>query len=650
MPKTKPAHKAEHLITKDKRFVEMISPSGAEIPLGLGGNIGLVGDHFVKCFVPTKYPENPGVEWLSKLNLRGVTYKVACQKKDSAAYSNLVSDSIQGWEYIYNQSKVSPAEKADARRNAVRGYIDHKLLEDNNEAFFDAVIIFVVKAKTRKEVERRGKVLISACSAKGYTIQSPPFLADRLWRMAGPYGYQDSFIMDRFAFTIPGRTLAMAAPFTSSGINDVTGSLLGFSSSGGPVILDIWKFGFGIFADRTNANLTALGNSGGGKSTLLKLLLLYQIIAGVHALVTDPEGEFKDLIELLGGEYFNCGDGGGEIINPLEVFAKRFVVEDNESDEGKFMPLTRHLSFLKRFFALQIDAESWALDILEIEILRFYEKQGITVKCTDLTQVERWGTLSDLLKHVKTSFKSLDKRGKLVEAQRAHYARLIDALTSMSSGPRGEMWNGQTTIKLDSPLIGFGTNSLIDADASLQSAQYQVINQLKWGRIQENSKHSIKTIDLHDEAHLEIDPRVPATAANLFQTAKRIRKYNGALWTATQQSTDFLHPAIERIGRSIMSNATYKFIFAADGKEAETIADLYKFSSKEKDELQRVKTGKCELIAGNRRTILHILRPPEVIPYITTDDRERVKKASRKTPTDPRWKSTALKYDMREAA
>lgn len=61
--------------------------------------------------------------------------------------------------------------------------------------------------------------------------------------------------------------------------------------------------------DRTNSSVLLIGNSGQGKSYLLKLLLTNFRESGKAVLGLDPEGEYRELTENLGGCYLDLMEG-----------------------------------------------------------------------------------------------------------------------------------------------------------------------------------------------------------------------------------------------------------------------------------------------------------------------------------------------------
>ena len=98
--------------------------------------------------------------------------------------------------------------------------------------------------------------------------------------------------------------------------------------------------------DKTNSNILILGNSGQGKSYLMKLLLCNQREAGKSVLVLDPEAEYRDICSNLGGTYIDMMSGEF-MINPLEPKAwsdgEKADIEDTETLR-KVTRLSQHIS------------------------------------------------------------------------------------------------------------------------------------------------------------------------------------------------------------------------------------------------------------------------------------------------------------------
>ena len=104
--------------------------------------------------------------------------------------------------------------------------------------------------------------------------------------------------------------------------------------------------------DKTNASALILGNSGQGKTYLLRLLLCNVLEAGKCAISLDSEHEMEDLCRNLGGCFLDFMDGRHRI-NLLEP---RRWDDGSEPDDPDAPPafhgtlLAQHISFLRDIF------------------------------------------------------------------------------------------------------------------------------------------------------------------------------------------------------------------------------------------------------------------------------------------------------------
>ena len=67
----------------------------------------------------------------------------------------------------------------------------------------------------------------------------------------------------------------------------------------------------------------------------------------------------------------------------------------------------------------------------------------------------------------------------------------------------------------------------------------------------------------------------------LKRTAKRIRKYDGSLWTISQNLVDYIGAGLERYGQVIIDNSAYIMIMAQGQKEIESVKEMMKLTESE---------------------------------------------------------------------
>ena len=148
---------------------------------------------------------------------------------------------------------------------------------------------------------------------------------------------------------LPASSVANLFPFNFSGKTDPNGFYIGRDKYGTNILVDFDR----RTEDKTNSNILILGNSGQGKSYLMKLLLTNIRESGKKIIILDPEAEYEDLTNSLGGCYIDFMTGRYKI-NPLEPKAWN----DGQSEADKDAPdafnkvtrLSQHIAFLKDFF------------------------------------------------------------------------------------------------------------------------------------------------------------------------------------------------------------------------------------------------------------------------------------------------------------
>ena len=143
---------------------------------------------------------------------------------------------------------------------------------------------------------------------------------------------------------LPASSVANLYPMSYSGKTDPGGFYLGKEKFGSNIIVDLDR----RTGDKTNASVLILGNSGQGKSYLLKFLLCNVLEAGKSALSLDSEQEMEALCANLDGSFLDLLSGEVKI-NLLEP---RHWNDGSEPDDPDAPPafrgslLAQHISFL----------------------------------------------------------------------------------------------------------------------------------------------------------------------------------------------------------------------------------------------------------------------------------------------------------------
>jgi len=163
---------------------------------------------------------------------------------------------------------------------------------------------------------------------------------------ANPLGYNALGLQSEQV--LPASSVANLFPFNFSGKTDPHGIYIGRDKYGTNILPDFDRRA----EDKTTSNILILGNSGQGKSYLMKLLLTNIRETGKSIIVLDPEHEYEELCNNLGGCYIDLLQGD-HIINPMEP--KVWSDTDEETDElspdafKKVTRLSQHIAFPEGF-------------------------------------------------------------------------------------------------------------------------------------------------------------------------------------------------------------------------------------------------------------------------------------------------------------
>ena len=281
-----------------------------------------------------------------------------------------------------------------------------------------------------------------------------------------PCGY--NIFGTQYERVLPASAVANLFPFNYSGKTDKNGFYLGKDKFGTNIIADFDQRA----DDKTNSNILILGNSGQGKSYLLKLILTNTRMSGKSVICLDAEQEYEDLCNNLGGCYIDLMSGAF-LINPLEPkeWSDNASEADADSPEAfrKSTRLSQHISFLKDFFRVYKDFDDAQIDALEILLTRLYGKFGITDN-TDYDKLtsDDYPVMADLYAIVESEYQRYEKGSKSLFTEDL-LRELCLGLHSMCVGAESKFFNGHTNIS-DDRFVVFGVKGLMEANMKLKNA------------------------------------------------------------------------------------------------------------------------------------------------------------------------------------
>ena len=406
---------------------------------------------------------------------------------------------------------------------------------------------------------------------------------------------------DQFERVLPASSVANLYPFNYSGKTDPNGFYLGRDKFGSNILVDFNRRA----DDRTNANILILGNSGQGKSYLLKLILTNLRESSMKIICLDPEMEFEDLTNNLGGCFIDLMSGEF-IINVLEPK----TWDENGSPEDKDAPqtfrisskLSQHISFLKDFFRTYKDFTDREIDTIEIILQKLYAKFGIS----DSTKFDRltakdYPILSDLYALIEEEYKSFDESSRQLYTAEL-LQNILLGLHSICKGAESKFFDGHTNIT-DSSFVTFGVKGLLQASKSLKNALLFNILSYMSNELLTNGNTAASI----DEFYLFLTNLTAVEYIRNF--SKRVRKKDSAVIIASQNLEDFNIEGIREYTKPLFSIPTHQFLFNAGNIDAKFYIDTLQLEQSEYNLIRYPQRGVCLYKCGNERYNLMVNAP-----------------------------------------
>ena len=404
-----------------------------------------------------------------------------------------------------------------------------------------------------------------------------------------------------FERVLPAGSVANLYPFNYSGKTDPKGIYIGKDKYGSNIVVDFDR----RESDKTSANILILGNSGQGKSYLMKLLICNLLEAGKSVISLDAEHELEELCGNLGGCFIDLM-AGEKRINVLGV---RCWDEGDTSETDESVPeafrkstlLARHISFLKDFFRAYKEFSDPQLDTIEIMLSKLYQKWGITEE-TDFRQLapEDYPILSDLyalmeeeLRHYQAG--SLYTRELLQE--------VLLGLHSLCMGADAPFFNGHTNITGDRFLV-FGVGGMLTAAKSLRNAL--LFNVLAY--MSDRLLTAGNTVAALDELYLWLSN--PVAIEYIRNCLKRVRKRDSALLMASQNLEDFDQEGVREMTKPLFAIPPHQFLFNPGSIGRRFYMDMLQLDEAEFELIRHARRGECLFKCGAERYLLEVKAPP----------------------------------------
>jgi len=415
-----------------------------------------------------------------------------------------------------------------------------------------------------------------------------------------PIGY--NAFGTQFERVLPATSVSNLYPFNYSGKTDPKGFCIGREKCGSNILVDFNRRA----DDKTNGNILILGNSGQGKSYLLKLILQILRQKGMKLICLDPESEYEDVAVSMGGCYLDMMSGE-YVINVLEpkLWDDGQVDQNDTATPNAFKAssrLSQHISFLKDFFRAYKDFKDAHLDTLEILIGKLYRKFDIT-DTTDFDKLKptNYPILSDLYKLAEKEYMEYQEGTKQLYTAEL-LQELCLGLHSMCIGSESKFFDDHTNITSDRFLV-FGVRGLLDANKNIRNAMlFNILSYMSNLLLTEGN--AVASVD---ELYLFLTNLTAIEYLRNF--SKRVRKKNSIVILASQNLEDFNLPGIAEYTKPLFSIPTHQFLFNAGTIDSKFYMDTLQLEQSEYELIRYPARGMCLYKCGNERYHLQVIAP-----------------------------------------
>lgn len=389
--------------------------------------------------------------------------------------------------------------------------------------------------------------------------------------------------LDKLAINTPMNSGPASSlfPFVSPDLTSDKGILYGINLHNQSLII------FDRFS-LENANAVVFAKSGSGKSYATKLEILRTMMLGTDVIVIDPENEYQNLANAVGGSYFKISLTSPNHVNPFDIP----LIPEGEEPADVFKSHILNLTGLVKLMLGTVTPEEDAL--LDRAITETYASRDINA--------ENFGAIKDqlnppLLEDLQTVLTNTEG-GRTIATR----------LEKFVKGSYAGFTNAPTNIAVKNRLIVF---SIRDLEEELRPIAMYIVLNFVWNLVRSELKRRLLVID---EAWWMM--KYKDSASFLFGLVKRARKYYLGITTITQDVEDFLR---SEYGRPIVTNSSIQLLMKQSPTSIGAVASAFDLTEGEKMLLLEAGLGEGLFFAGLKHVAIKVIASYTEDQIITTN-------------------------------
>ena len=486
------------------------------------------------------------------------------------------------------QAQLNADEEKGAPRDPLRqaALEDMEKLRDDliqgTEHFFQFALYVTIYANSEKELEQLSDEVDFLFGSRLIYTKRAFYQSEQGFNSTLPLGNDELNIV----FNLNSSPIASSFPFVSSDLTSNSGILYGINEHNNSLII------FDRFS-LANANSVVFATSGAGKSYTVKLEVLRSLMMGTDVIIIDPEFEYKQLSDAVGGTYINISLNSENKMNPFDLPKSPGIGGNKVSDIIRSQVIT-----MKGLLKLMVGAMSNTEDvIIDKALLETYAKKDIDAN-SDLSTVES---------HLMQDFYEVLSGMEGGEDLAIRVKKYVD-------GTFAGLFNSPTNVEINNQLVVFCVRDLEDELRPI--GIYNIVTYI-WNIIRSETKRRILIVD---EAWwlMQNDD----SAKFIFALVKRCRKYYMGVTTITQDVNDFLN---HQYGRAIVTNSAMQVLLKQSSAAIDNIAKVFMLTEGEKYLLLERSVGEGIFFAGKKHAAIKIIASYTEDQLITSDPRQLLK-------------------------
>lgn len=546
---------------------------------------------YVRTMFVITYPRYINIGWAAPMINLNKTFDIGMYFYPIKA--NIILKQLQKKVGIFEAGIMADSEKGKPRdplrETALRDIEDLRdALTQGTEHFFQFAFYVTIYAKNSEELDKLTEQIESMFGSKLIYTKKGFYQTEQGFNSTLPQGNDELMI----TYNMNTSPIAASFPFISSDLTSDNGILYGINRHNNSLIL------FDRFSLQ-NANSVVFATSGAGKSYFVKLEILRTLMMGGEIIVIDPEMEYKNLSDAVGGTYISVSLASPSKVNPFDL--PRAVGEEVKVDDI-IRSAVITLKGLLRIMIGQPIGEGGHLgftptedSILDRALIETYAKKDITAETRDLAAAE-----PPVLTDFQDVLEGMEGAGEIVER-----------LRKFTEGTFSGFLNSPTTVEMDNQLVIFSVRDLEDELRPM--AIYTIVNYI-WNVVRSVRRKRILVID---EAWWLMQHE--DSAKFIFALVKRCRKYYLGVTTITQDVNDFLRSPY---GQAIVTNSSMQMLLKQSPAGVDLIQKTFNLTDGEKYLLLEAGIGEGIFFAGQKHVAIKVVASYTEDQIVTTSPQQ----------------------------